>query len=348
MEVILLERIAKLGQMGEIVRVKDGYARNFLLQRGKALRATERQQVQLRRHEGRSRGPQPQGQGRSDDSRRQDRRQERRRAAPGLGNRPAVRLGLAARHRRAVRGRRRRASPAPRSCSTRRSSRSASTRSRSRVHPEVEVIGDGHCRAQRRRSRAHQSRRGHLDAPGRPGRRSRSVGGRRRILRSRCPAGRGSQRRRSRLNFQSSFNEKPGIAGLFCELAIGRSAAAAVRCRKAADLTPAAARSRPTVVHRKWCGSSPRVRRRSTAPRRRFRPVGSMTRAEARASLAAPDQRAWAFRSSMQASRPAWPPRPAGLGPARRSQVWPAQVLQRLQAARRLCRVHSPLQFAPA
>ncbi|HTJ02155.1 MAG TPA: 50S ribosomal protein L9 [Methylovirgula sp.] len=41
MEVILLERIAKLGQMGEQVRVKDGYARNFLLPSGKALRATE-------------------------------------------------------------------------------------------------------------------------------------------------------------------------------------------------------------------------------------------------------------------------------------------------------------------
>ncbi|MDB5534316.1 MAG: ribosomal protein [Hyphomicrobiales bacterium] len=41
MEVILLERIAKLGQMGETVRVKDGFARNFLLPRGKALRATE-------------------------------------------------------------------------------------------------------------------------------------------------------------------------------------------------------------------------------------------------------------------------------------------------------------------
>ncbi len=40
MEVILLERIGKLGQMGETVRVKDGFARNFLLPRGKALRAT--------------------------------------------------------------------------------------------------------------------------------------------------------------------------------------------------------------------------------------------------------------------------------------------------------------------
>jgi large subunit ribosomal protein L9 len=40
MEVILLERVAKLGQMGEVVRVKDGFARNFLLPKGKALRAT--------------------------------------------------------------------------------------------------------------------------------------------------------------------------------------------------------------------------------------------------------------------------------------------------------------------
>jgi large subunit ribosomal protein L9 len=41
MDVILLERIAKLGQMGDKVRVRDGYARNFLLPQGKALRATE-------------------------------------------------------------------------------------------------------------------------------------------------------------------------------------------------------------------------------------------------------------------------------------------------------------------
>lgn len=41
MEVILLQRVAKLGQMGDKVRVKNGYARNFLLPRGKALRATE-------------------------------------------------------------------------------------------------------------------------------------------------------------------------------------------------------------------------------------------------------------------------------------------------------------------
>ncbi|MBT9243883.1 50S ribosomal protein L9 [Gemmobacter fulvus] len=39
MQVILLQRVAKLGQMGEVVNVKDGYARNYLLPQGKALRA---------------------------------------------------------------------------------------------------------------------------------------------------------------------------------------------------------------------------------------------------------------------------------------------------------------------
>ncbi|MEZ5839300.1 MAG: 50S ribosomal protein L9 [Hyphomicrobiales bacterium] len=63
MEVILLERVAKLGQMGEIVRVRDGYARNYLLPQGKALRATkankerfesERAQLEARNLERRS------------------------------------------------------------------------------------------------------------------------------------------------------------------------------------------------------------------------------------------------------------------------------------------------------
>jgi large subunit ribosomal protein L9 len=41
MQVILMERVEKLGQMGDVVRVKPGYARNFLLPRGKAKRATK-------------------------------------------------------------------------------------------------------------------------------------------------------------------------------------------------------------------------------------------------------------------------------------------------------------------
>src|ERR1044072_9516610 len=41
MQVILLERVEKLGQMGEVVKLKDGFARNFLLPKKKALRATK-------------------------------------------------------------------------------------------------------------------------------------------------------------------------------------------------------------------------------------------------------------------------------------------------------------------
>ena len=47
MQVILLERIGRLGQMGDVVKVKDGFARNFLLPKGKALRATKANMAQF-------------------------------------------------------------------------------------------------------------------------------------------------------------------------------------------------------------------------------------------------------------------------------------------------------------
>jgi large subunit ribosomal protein L9 len=57
MQVILLERIGRLGQMGDVVKVRDGYARNYLLPKGKAMRATkvnlaqfEQQRTQLEAH----------------------------------------------------------------------------------------------------------------------------------------------------------------------------------------------------------------------------------------------------------------------------------------------------------
>ncbi|WP_237155447.1 50S ribosomal protein L9 [Oryzibacter oryziterrae] len=49
MYVILLERVGKLGHLGETVRVRDGYARNFLLPQGKALRATKENQAKFDR-----------------------------------------------------------------------------------------------------------------------------------------------------------------------------------------------------------------------------------------------------------------------------------------------------------
>ena len=49
MEIILLERIGRLGQMGDVVTVKDGYARNFLLPQKKALRATDENRARSKR-----------------------------------------------------------------------------------------------------------------------------------------------------------------------------------------------------------------------------------------------------------------------------------------------------------
>jgi large subunit ribosomal protein L9 len=53
MEIILLERVGRIGKMGDVVRVKNGYARNYLLPRGKALRANDenKKQFELRRAE---------------------------------------------------------------------------------------------------------------------------------------------------------------------------------------------------------------------------------------------------------------------------------------------------------
>jgi large subunit ribosomal protein L9 len=49
MQVVLLERVEKLGQMGEVVTVKDGYARNFLLPQGRALRSTKANMARFER-----------------------------------------------------------------------------------------------------------------------------------------------------------------------------------------------------------------------------------------------------------------------------------------------------------
>ncbi len=53
MQVILMEKLANLGNLGDVVKVKDGYARNYLIPQGKAKRATEenRKTFELRRAE---------------------------------------------------------------------------------------------------------------------------------------------------------------------------------------------------------------------------------------------------------------------------------------------------------
>jgi large subunit ribosomal protein L9 len=47
MQIILLEKVANLGQLGDIVKVKDGYGRNFLIPQGKAKRATEKNKAEF-------------------------------------------------------------------------------------------------------------------------------------------------------------------------------------------------------------------------------------------------------------------------------------------------------------
>ena len=131
MNVILLERVPKLGQMGDVVKVKPGFARNYLLPQKKALRATkdnityfESQRKTLeaqnleRRKEAEAVG-------------RQDGRPQGHADPPGLRGAAALRLGHLARHRRRRRRRRASRSSAARSSSTSRSRRWARTRSRS-------------------------------------------------------------------------------------------------------------------------------------------------------------------------------------------------------------------------
>jgi len=106
MEVILLERVAKLGQMGEVVRVKDGFARNFLLKRGKALRghADNRARFECMKAELEANNLKAKGEA-NEVAEKIDGRNVvccvRRR------DRPVVRIGDGSRHHRIVRGRRR-------------------------------------------------------------------------------------------------------------------------------------------------------------------------------------------------------------------------------------------------
>ena len=74
MQVILLERIGRLGQMGDVVNVKNGYARNFLLPQKKALRGNAREPGALREGSRPARGARPRAQEGSRGRRRQARR----------------------------------------------------------------------------------------------------------------------------------------------------------------------------------------------------------------------------------------------------------------------------------
>ena len=95
MKVILLERVEKLGQMGDVVKVKDGFARNYLLPKKKALRANKANLECFEGQKRATRSPQPGAQEGSRGRRREARRQDLHPDPPGRRPRPALRLGFA-------------------------------------------------------------------------------------------------------------------------------------------------------------------------------------------------------------------------------------------------------------
>ena len=103
MEVILLERVEKLGQIGDVVTVKNGFARNYLLPNKKALRANEanRKVFEANRAKIEADNADEARRGRKGVEGR--RRQDRPADPPGVQRRRALRLGLRPRHRRGAR-----------------------------------------------------------------------------------------------------------------------------------------------------------------------------------------------------------------------------------------------------
>ena len=106
MEVILLERVEKLGAIGDVVKVKDGFARNFLLPNKKALRANESNRKSIRSQPRADRGRECRPAVRRRESIEGRRRQIGQADPSGIEHRPALRLGLGPRHRRGARRRR--------------------------------------------------------------------------------------------------------------------------------------------------------------------------------------------------------------------------------------------------
>ena len=133
MEIILLERVEKLGAIGDVVTVKDGFARNFLLPNKKALRANDanskvfeanRERIETDNADA---APRPRSRRRTSTASRADPRV--------VEHRPALRFGHGPRHRRGARSRQAPRSTSARSSSIARSRRSACTTSRSRCTP---------------------------------------------------------------------------------------------------------------------------------------------------------------------------------------------------------------------
>ena len=139
MQVILLERVEKLGQMGDEVRVKDGFARNFLLPKKKALRATKANRDYFQAQKAQLEANNLERRRRSREGRPEAGRQVLRADPPGRRPRPALWLGQPARRRRRRGKGRLQASTATRSISARRSRPIGLFTIPVVLHPEVKV-----------------------------------------------------------------------------------------------------------------------------------------------------------------------------------------------------------------
>ena len=149
MEVILREHVDNLGRRGEVVKVADGYARNYLLPRKLALLATEGNKKQIERERGSSTRKEAEEQKVAEALADAHGQRRDRHRAQGRRDRSAVRLGDDGRHRRGAGGEGLRdRSPQDRSC-TSRSRSSASTTCRSSCTAtsprtvKVKVVAEG-------------------------------------------------------------------------------------------------------------------------------------------------------------------------------------------------------------
>ena len=125
--------------MGEVVRVKDGYARNFLLPRGKALRATEANKKHFDGQRAQLETRNLERKGEAAGRRRKAERPDFHHHAPGRRIRPALWFGLDPRHRRGGDRRRFHRSSATRSCCNTPIKALGLHKAPVHLHPEVDV-----------------------------------------------------------------------------------------------------------------------------------------------------------------------------------------------------------------
>ena len=139
MDVILLERVEKLGAIGDVVKVKDGFARNFLLPNKKAMRANEANRKVFEANRARIESDNANRRGEAEKEA-EDLQGRQRHADPsGVEHRPALRLGRGARSGRGAGRRRPQGRQVGRSCSNKPIKAIGVYEVNVALHPEVSV-----------------------------------------------------------------------------------------------------------------------------------------------------------------------------------------------------------------